>query len=200
MTEAELEEALQKLLEHRSKLTDDQVEILRSVWPILVRSQLEAVKRLVGRRVPEHAVPDVEAEVFESLYGALLDGFPPSLLALTYTIAARRVADWWRDHEDDAATQDLPSSGSLKPPSSAPGVEDLAALRELWVLGEELRALLSPEHQDVWDLVLVGEASLTAAAEALGLPEGTLKSRALATRRAVKEAWKALMISKGRPG
>jgi len=37
------------------------------------------------------------------------------------------------------------------------------------------------------------------AAEILGVPEGTFKSRALAAKRAVKEAWGKLMRSKGRP-
>jgi DNA-directed RNA polymerase specialized sigma24 family protein len=199
MTEEELDAALAKLVQCRTKLTDEQVALLGRGWKTLVRSQHDAVKRQVEKRVPARAVEDVEADVFADLYEALLDGFPESLGDLTRTIATRRIADWYRDHEDDAATGDLASSGSLKPRSSAPTTEGLVELRELRELGEELRSLLSPEHQDVFDLVLVGEVSYTAAAEDLGLAAGTLSSRVLAMKRALRAAWRELMVSKGRP-
>jgi RNA polymerase sigma-70 factor (ECF subfamily) len=200
MTEAELEAALAKLAERTTALGPDEIVLLGRAWKLIVRAHLDTVRGLIVPRVPERAVDDVQQNVFLELYRALLGGFPEKgVRVLACTIALRRSQNWRRDNAHDAASTGLPSSGSLKPPSSAPGIENLVALRELWERGGELRSMLSPEHQDVFDLHIVGYASLTEAAEILGVPEGTFKSRALAAKRAVKEAWGKLMRSKGRP-
>jgi hypothetical protein len=78
MTQADLDDALAKLVQCRNKLTEDEVALLGRGWKTLVRGQHEAVRRQVEKRVPEQAVEDVEAHVFADLYEALLDGFPES--------------------------------------------------------------------------------------------------------------------------
>jgi RNA polymerase sigma factor (sigma-70 family) len=194
MTDAEREEALAKLVERTTKLTDDEVVLLRAVWPTIVRTHFPAVARQVKRRVPDVAVKDVLQDINVVLFRALLEGFPKkSFRAFVGTIAKRRIANWLRDHEHEAESVALTSSSVEKPRSSAPGIESIVGRREARERGEELRSMLSPEHQELFDLTIVGDASLTEAAEALGLPEGTVKSRVLAMKRAVKAAWEELM-------
>ena len=52
---------------------------------------------------------------------------------------------------------------------------------------------LSPEHQEVIDKVVLKGFTLTDAAAVLGMPEGTLKSRLLAAKRALFAAAELLL-------
>jgi RNA polymerase sigma factor (sigma-70 family) len=194
MTDAEREEALAKLVQRTTKLTDDEVVLLRAAWPTVVRTHFPAVRRQVKRRIPDVAVKDVLQDINALLFRALKEGFPKkSFRAFVGTIAKRRIVNWLRDHAHEAESVALTSSSVEKPRSSAPGVDSIVGRRELRERGEEIRSMLSPEQQEVFDLVFVGDASLTEAAEELGLPVGTFKSRLLATKRAIKVAWEELM-------
>jgi RNA polymerase sigma-70 factor (ECF subfamily) len=200
MTDAEREEALAKLVQRTTPLTDEEIALLREVWPIIVRAHFSAARRQVKRRLRnDAAVDDILQNTFLDLLRALPGGFPKKgLPALVRTIAARRCLNWLRDNAHERMSVPLPSSGSEKPRSSAPGTEAIVERRELLEVGEQLRSMLSEDHQEVFDLAILGDLSSGEAAELLDMPEGTYKSRVIAMRRAVKVAWEQLTLARRR--
>ena len=75
----------------------------------------------------------------------------------------------------------LPSSGSEKP-RSQPDVERALDFQEV---ARRIFSHLSPEHQEVIDKVVLKGLTHSDAAAVLGMPEGTLKSRLIAAKRAL---------------
>jgi RNA polymerase sigma-70 factor (ECF subfamily) len=78
----------------------------------------------------------------------------------------------------------LPSSRSEKPTSQA----DVERALHFQQVAERIFSQLSPEHQEVIDAVSVKGLTHADAAAVLGMPEGTLKSRLMAAKRALVEA------------
>ena len=83
----------------------------------------------------------------------------------------------------------LPSSGSEKP-RSQPDVERTLHVQEV---ARRIFSHLSPEHQEVIDKVVLKGLTHTDAAAVLGMPEGTLKSRLIAAKRALLAAAEPLL-------
>ncbi|MEV0171894.1 RNA polymerase sigma factor [Streptomyces sp. NPDC050803] len=108
-----------------------------------------------------------------------------------WTIAARRLVDARRVHERAARLEttpmDEPRSG-CDPTASAPSAEDrvLAGL-EYGDVGTALDRI-SPELREVLRATVVDGLSTREAARLLGIPEGTVKSRAMRARAELRAA------------
>ena len=83
----------------------------------------------------------------------------------------------------------LPSSRSEKPRSQA----DVERALHFQQLAQRILSQLSPEHQEVIDKVILKGLTLTEAAAVLEMPEGTLKSRFMAAKRALLAATEPLL-------
>ena len=75
----------------------------------------------------------------------------------------------------------LPSSRSEKPPSGA----DIDRVLDLRGLAEQIVPQLSQEHREVIEKLVLHGLSYREAADVLNIPEGTLRSRLIAAKRAL---------------
>ena len=83
----------------------------------------------------------------------------------------------------------LPSSRSEKPSSQA----DVERALHFQQVAQRLFSQISPEHQEVIDTVILKGLTLAEAAAVLEMPEGTLKSRLMAAKRALLAAAEPLL-------
>jgi RNA polymerase sigma-70 factor (ECF subfamily) len=171
------------LVLRRGKLSPQEVGLLREVFPeILAAHQHTIWTRLRRRGLSVVDSEEVFQDAFLDLFTDIVaNGFPDELEQRLWTITRCRFLDLLRARHRCREIAGLPSSGSEKPPS-APDVD-----RALDLHGVAHRALdlLTPEHREVVDAVVLGGFSHREAAEVLGLPEGTLKSRLLAAKEAL---------------
>jgi RNA polymerase sigma-70 factor (ECF subfamily) len=185
MTDDALREALARLVTRTTPLDEEEIALLDRVYPYLMTTHYPAVWAQVARPgLSQHDAEDVAQEVFIDLFRVLLEGFPRSLPAMLNTIAERKRGRYRRDNAHARASVPLPSSGHEKPRSSGPEIERILDHAEL---RQRILAALSPEHRDVIEAHYMDGLSSTEAAEALGLSEGTFKSRLLAARRVIAE-------------
>ncbi|OIJ69403.1 RNA polymerase sigma factor [Streptomyces mangrovisoli] len=107
-----------------------------------------------------------------------------------WTIAARRLVDARRSTERAERARTAPPDGPLSAygPSAAPSAEErvLAGL-EYGDVGTAL-ARISPELREVLRATVVDGLTTREAARLLGIPEGTVKSRALRARAELRAA------------
>jgi RNA polymerase sigma-70 factor (ECF subfamily) len=134
---------------------------------------------------------DLVAEVMQETYlavwraaaafaGASVGG---SAVGWIWTIAARRLVDAWRRRAREAQA---PPAALLAP--AAPAAEDEAVDAELGdAMGAALRRL-APELRQVLQAMVLDGLTVRETAVLLGLPEGTVKTRARRARIALREA------------
>jgi RNA polymerase sigma-70 factor (ECF subfamily) len=132
---------------------------------------------------------DLVAEVLQETYLAGAAAFAGasaggSAVGWMWTIAARRLVDALRRRARDARVPPVP----LPPEQVAPAAEDEALQATVGdELGEALRRL-APELRQVLAALVLDGLSVRETAVLLGLPEGTVKTRARRARIAMREA------------
>ncbi len=174
-------ERWERLVLCRTKLSPSDRELFRRAFPeIFAMHQEEVWSRIRKRGLLEHEAEELLQDTFRALFAHVVEnGFPDDLATKVVTIAEGKVLNHLRSQRRTPVSIGLPSSGSEKP-RSGPDIDRALDLHELSqrVLGE-----LSQDHWEVIDKVILGGLSHEAAAKALKIPEGTVKSRLLVAKR-----------------
>lgn len=173
----------------------DEAELLRRVGrgddlafeELYRRTSPWLLTRLARRCADEQIVAEVMQETYLAVWragasfaSARIGG---SAVAWLWTIAARRLVDAFRRRAHHAQVPVTAAS-----PSAAPAAEEEALAGDLG--GEIGIALyrLAPELQDVLQAMVLDGLSVRETSVLLGLPEGTVKTRARRARIAMREA------------
>lgn len=119
-----------------------------------------------------------------------LTALPDDAAVRAYLVTTARhvVTDRWR------ASQRRPQPAELHE-TALPAADDLDASLDRWLVVEALRRL-SHEHADVVWLLYFRGLSVREAAERLGVPEGTIKSRSFYAVRALRAAFEEWGVSR----
>jgi RNA polymerase sigma-70 factor (ECF subfamily) len=148
-----------------------------------------ALHRYAGRRVGGEDADDVVAAAFLAAFRvrarydlARPDARPWLFGILTKEIARRRRTEQARLRALARTCADRPAAGHADQVAA-----DVSALAARRALARALRSL-APAERDVLLLIAWGELSYAEAAEALGIPAGTVRSRLNRARRKVREA------------
>ena len=145
----------------------------RGVWDYLRRR---------GFQVAE--VEDLVQDTFMTFYEHVLGGgFPAEIGGFLRAIVHGKLLNHVRGQRRSPCSVCLPSSGS-EPPRTGPDLERAIDLRTLLTLALDR---LTAEHRKVVELVILSGLSHPEAAKILDVPEGTLKSRVLAAKKALLE-------------
>jgi RNA polymerase sigma-70 factor (ECF subfamily) len=177
-------------------MTDDEAALVRKV----AKGDRAAFEELYRRTSPWLAVrlrrrcgdDQIVAEVMQETYlavwraaggfaGAAVDG---SAVGWLWTIAAHRLVDVFRQQARQAR------QAEVKPevPSDAPAAEEVALAgtvgHELGVALDEL----APELRDVLQAMVLDGLTVRETSVLLGVPEGTVKTRARRARTLLREA------------
>jgi RNA polymerase sigma-70 factor, ECF subfamily len=143
--------------------------------------------RLRRRCGDDELVADVLQETYLAVWraaGAFAGaGLGGSALGWLWTIAARRLVDAFRRRARDAR---LPPAAA--PAATAPAAEEEALAHTVGdELGDALRRL-APELRQVLQAMVLDGLTVRETAVLLGVPEGTVKTRARRARIALREA------------
>jgi RNA polymerase sigma-70 factor (ECF subfamily) len=104
-----------------------------------------------------------------------------------FTVARHIVVDDWRRHRTD---RDVP----LEDGPEAAEDDRTDAVLDTWILGEAL-SRLSPDHRAVLEQCYYQGRTTADAARVLGIPEGTVKSRAHYALRALRLALQEMGVT-----
>ena len=131
-----------------------------------------------------HHAEDVVQETMVRAWreASRLDLTGPSLMPWLATVARRIVID--EDRRKRARPPEVGGGVEEGPPVTHDETENL--LRKMLVT-EALQAL-SPAHREVLNETILRDRTVNAAAEVLGIPVGTVKSRLFRARAALREA------------
>ncbi|MEV8437136.1 RNA polymerase sigma factor [Actinosynnema sp. NPDC051121] len=146
--------------------------------------------RLRRRCADEQVVAEVMQETYLAVWraagsfaGAAVDG---TAVGWLWTIAARRLVDAFRRRAHQA--RPLPVAEAAPAAATAPAAEDVVLAGALSDdVGGALRDL-APELRQVLQAMVLDGLSVRETAVLLGLPEGTVKTRARRARIAMREA------------
>jgi RNA polymerase sigma-70 factor (ECF subfamily) len=190
-TDKERREKLQRLSLCREKLSPEEAELLHEVFPDLFDAYCKPVWDYIRRRgLPSHDAEDLLQETFVLLHEHILDeGFPDSLIAMLISIADGKVVNYLRGKRRAPMSLGLPSSRSEKPTSGV----DIDRALDLRGVAEQILPQLSPQHREVIEKLVLHGLSYRDAAEVLNIPEGTLRSRLIAAKRALAELAEPLL-------
>lgn len=171
----------ERLVLCRTRLSPSDQALFREAFPMIVAMHHKAVWDQIRKRgLLHHEAEELLQDTFWTLFSYVVEnGFPADLSAMLATIAQGKILNHVRDRRRTPVSLGLPSSGSEKP-RSAPDIERALDLHELV---QRILPELAPEHLDVIDKVILGDLSHEAAAKALEIPEGTVKSRLIAAKR-----------------
>jgi RNA polymerase sigma-70 factor (ECF subfamily) len=191
ISEAERQERLTQLVLRRSKLSPDEAALLHEVFPAIVDAHHDLVRNLLRKRgLDSHEEDDLFQEVFVTLHNDLLEhGFADSLPAKLKALTWGKILNYERAQKRAPFSIGLPSSGSEKPRSQL----DVERALHFQEVARRIFPQLSPEHREVIDKVILKGLTHTEAAALLGIPEGTLKSRLIAAKRALLELVEPLL-------
>lgn len=190
-TDEERREKLQRLVLCREKLSPEDAELLDEIFPDIFEGHYKLVwNYLRYRGLPEHDAEDLLQETFVLLHLHILDvGFPDNMVSILHSISEGKVVNYLRGKRRAPMSLGLPSSRSEKP-TSGPDIDRALDLREF---AERILPQLSPEHRAVIEKLVLHGLSYSDAAETLNIPEGTLRSRLMAAKRALAELAEPLL-------
>ena len=162
------------------KDTDDE-RFVAELYREYHRPLLSFVMKLVGGDRP--GAEDVVQETMIRAWRSVdrLDGDTESLMPWLATVARRVVID---DRRRKSARPQEAGEASLETLHIADGMDDV--LRKVVVT--EAPEALSPAHREVLNETILRDRSVNEAAEMLGVPVGTVKSRTYYALRALKAA------------
>lgn len=185
------DERWERLVLCRGKLSPSDEALLRAALPEIIAAHQEAMwSRLRRRGLSQAEAEEIFQDTFLTLHNHVVEnGFPSDLAAMLTTIVEGKIANHARVRRRVPFSLGLPSSGSERPPS-APDVDRMIDLR---AIVPRMLEGLSREHLEVIDKVILGGLSHEEAAEALEIPEGTLKSRLVAAKRALAKLAERLL-------
>jgi RNA polymerase sigma factor (sigma-70 family) len=186
--DAASQDKLSQLRLRRSKLTPAEAALLREHFPTIRAEHRELVLNLLRQErnpIPAHDIEELHQDIFFTLHRRILKiGFPDSIPANLTKLTKLKVLNYRRAKSHEPPSTCLPSSKSEKPRSSRLDIENALHHRKI---AQQIFQKLSPEHQAVLQKVFIDGLTHTEAAEALGLPEDTLKPRVLAAKRVFTE-------------
>lgn len=107
---------------------------------------------------------------------------PQAERAWLMTVARNISIDWYRSRVARPAEV---GGGALEAVAGVPGDNDIDRALEAWTVADALTAL-SPDHRAVLVETFYRGHSVAEAAAALGIPQGTVKSRAFHALRALR--------------
>src|SRR6201995_4214524 len=144
----------------------------------------------------EMAAEDVISEVFLDVWRQA-SRFEGRSAVSTWLIAIARfkALSMLRKRREDGLDEEM--AEKIEEPSDNPGVAIEKSDK-----GQKLReclAALSPEHREVIDLVYYHEKSVEEAAQIIGIPENTVKTRMFYARKKLADLLKAEGIERGWP-
>ncbi|MFI9171294.1 RNA polymerase sigma factor [Streptomyces lincolnensis] len=144
--------------------------------------------RLTRRCADAEVVREVLQDTFVTVWRSAAGHHGEEAGGWLWTIAARRLVDARRAHERATRLQAAPMEEEHAPAPAAPSAEDrvLAGL-EYGDVGTALDRI-SPELREVLRATVVDGLTTREAARLLGIPEGTVKSRALRARAELRAA------------
>jgi RNA polymerase sigma-70 factor (ECF subfamily) len=148
-----------------------------SAFDVLYRSYGAGLRSFLKQLVGQ-AAEDVAQDTFASLWQNP-NGFDPKLGTIrsyVFGAARKRAAEWWRQQKFDG-----------EPASEA--VEECKAEAQS-LIGDAFRKLPIEQRSVLWLREVEGH-SYVELAEIFGIPEGTVRSRLFAARRALKHIWHA---------
>ena len=117
----------------------------------------------------------------------VLDQVRGSVRPWLFTVARNIVVDEWRRHRTD---RDVP----LEEGTATAEDDRTDAVLDTWIVGEAL-ARLSPDHRAVLEQCYYQGRTTRDAARVLGIPEGTVKSRAHYALRALRLALQEMGVT-----
>lgn len=171
-----------RLRARRTQVKDgDDDRLVAELYREYRRPLLAFVAKLVGndRQWAEDVVQETMIRAWRS--ADQLDSESASLMPWLATVARRVVID---DRRRKAARPQEAGEDALETAQIADGMEDL--LRKV-VVTDALKSL-SPAHREVLNETILRDRSVNQAAEVLGVPVGTVKSRTYYALRALKVA------------
>jgi RNA polymerase sigma-70 factor (ECF subfamily) len=133
------------------------------------------LRQLLGNR---HAAEDVAQETFASIWQRP-NGFDPergTLRAYVFGAGRKRAAEWWRKQRPEGDRE-------------IEAVEECRAETQS-LIGNAFRKLPVDQRALLWLREVEGH-SYAELAKIIGIPEGTVRSRLFAARKALKQLWHA---------
>jgi len=184
-SDEEHREKLQRLTPCKGKLSPEDAALLREVFRDIVNAHWKAVwSYLRSWGLPGEDVEDLLQETFISFHERVLNvGFVDNVDAFLLCVAERKVLNYLRGERRAPISFRAPSSSSEVPLS---GLDIDRALDAHGVV-RQIMTKLSPEHREVIEALVMNGLSYRDAAEVLNIPEGTLRSRFMAAKRALAE-------------
>ena len=174
---------------------EDRTALDRSLVREVLAGDQAAFGRLVARYqklvagvawrygVPQHEVEDVVSEVFIKAYRNLGRYRPEHPFSTwLYRLAVNHVIDHSRRFRKERSRVEMPEQLS----DPAPTAGESAEQRERATLVRAVLEEVKPHYRDVLFLVYVEGMKVEQAARTLGLPQGTIKTRLMRGREAMR--------------
>ncbi|NUR06113.1 MAG: sigma-70 family RNA polymerase sigma factor [Nocardioidaceae bacterium] len=169
-------------------MTDDEVTLMQQLHAEHAGALWGYCLRLTGkdRARAEDVVQETLLRAWR--HRTILDSPTPAVRAWLFTVARNIVIDEWRTHRARSETPvaDVPETGDQD--------DQTDRLLLSWVVAEALTRL-SPEHRAVLLECYYRGRPVSDAAQRLGVPEGTVKSRTHYALRALRLALEELGVT-----
>lgn len=169
-------------------MSDDEVALMRQLHDEHAEALWTFCLRLVGsdRSRAEDVVQETLLRAWR--HRSILESPPPALRAWLYTVARNLVTDEWRHRR---VLRETPVADVPEGPTSEDRTDQMLLS---WVVAEALTRL-TPEHRAVLLECYYRGRPVAEAAQRLGVPEGTVKSRTHYALRALKLALDEMGVS-----
>jgi RNA polymerase sigma-70 factor, ECF subfamily len=168
-------------------MSSDEVALMRQLHDEYGAALWGHALRLTGHD-RSHAEDVVQETLLRAWrHRSILDSPPPAVRSWLFTVARNIVIDEWRSHRSrsEVSVADVPEDGDLD--------DRTDRLLLSWVVAEAITTL-SPDHRAVLLECYYRGHPVSEAAEHLGIPPGTVKSRTHYALRALRLALEELGV------